>query len=136
MSKSYRLAVSMQAFGKARPRCHGKRPPYLPADYREKIKALQAAAREQGGESNTIPDGLLSVTILVTRAIPKGTSQKKRAEMMGAYCGAGSDVDNIAGAIMDALLPHSSGGDGRVASLSVSKVWGETDNIIVSLQSV
>lgn len=136
MSKSYRLAVSMQAFGKARPRCHGKRPPYLPADYKEKIKLLQAAAREQENENNAIPDGVLAVTILVTRAIPKSTSKKRQAEMMGTFCGIGPDVDNIAGAIMDALLPHSSGGDSRVASLSVSKVWGETDNIIVSLQSV
>lgn len=136
MNKNYRIAINMPAFGKARPRCHGKRPPYMPADYREKIRLLQAAANEQENENNSIPDGLLSVTILVTRAIPKSTSQKKRTEMMGTYCGAGSDVDNIAGAIMDALLPHSSGGDSRVASLSVSKVWGETDNIIVSLQSV
>lgn len=97
---------------------------------------LQSAAREQENGNNTIPDGLLAVTILVTRAIPKSTSKKRRDEMMGTHCGAGPDVDNVAGAIMDALLPHSSGGDSRVVSLSVSKIWGENDSMKIDFQQI
>ncbi len=126
----------MQAFGKARPRCRGKIQPYMPTEYKEKVMQLQAEAKNQENENNTVPAGAVAVTILITRAIPKSTSKKSAAAMNGAYCASGADVDNVAGAIMDALFPHTSGGDSRVVSLVVSKVWGVADNITVSIEAV
>lgn len=83
-----------------------------------------------------MPEGAIEVDIIAYRAIPKSWSKKKKELLNGSFCMAKPDSDNIAGAVMDALLPERTGGDSRVVKLSISKYWADKDEMVITIAPV
>lgn len=73
-------------------------------------------AREKAG---ILPSDPLGIRIVAYLPIPPSWPGKKRTAMAGAYHRQRPDADNIAKAVMDALLPE----DSVLAVLTVSKFW-------------
>jgi Holliday junction resolvase RusA-like endonuclease len=113
--------IPLAAFGKARPRVtiNGT---YMPKDYERQ----RANLKMMFGPVEV--EGLLRLSVSSFRRIPKRGKQKA-----GDFCTAGPDVDNIAGAVMDALFPDD---DSRIVSVFCEKLWGADDCMIVRLYGV
>lgn len=105
--------VYMRPFGKARPRVTDNGT-YMPASYTRKKKQLR-------GAFDDVPDGLVHLSVTAVRKMPKSWGTKKREKMRGTYAKPIPDVDNIAGAVMDALF----GDDSGVVSVFCEKIWGD-----------
>ncbi len=116
--------IPMEAFGKARPRVT-ENGTYMPRGYTLARKQLKAAF----GSVTVAPPWVLRVTAV--RQMPASWSKKKRAAMDGRWCLIRPDVDNILGAVMDALFPE----DAAVVGVSCEKQWGETHLLAIEVWS-
>lgn len=92
----------------------------MPAEYKEKVKAVQCQVNV-----NEVPSGPVIVYLTIGYPIPKNWSKAKKDLARGKFCNRKPDIDNIAGAILDALFPESSGGDSRVVGLHASRYWSD-----------
>lgn len=122
------ITVPMAAFGKARPRVvktrRGKSHTFMPDEYQAKRDELRWHCA-----GIDIPDGPVHLSITAVRQLPKSWSKKRRAEMLGTYSPTIPDVDNIAGAIMDALFKQ----DNQVVTLFCEKIWGEEHELRIEI---
>ena len=125
---SYKIALSMKPFGKARPRCHGKVQPYMPTEYKQKIKDVQCQVNE-----SEVPDGPVVVFIRIDYPMPKSWYVAKKDLARGKLCPRKPDIDNVAGAILDAIFPESSGGDSRVCGLIVYRYWSDEPKMSINI---
>lgn len=112
----------MEAFGKARPRVT-KNGTYMPSGYSQARKELQ----EKFGPVTVPPPWVVRVTAV--RRMPASWSKRKRLEMDGAWCLTKPDVDNVLGAVMDALF----GDDAAVVSAGGEKQWGQDHLLVVEI---
>lgn len=117
--------IEMRPFGKARPRVTS-RGTYMPKEYQASREALKKAF---GPVAVSAPFGMQIVAVM---KMPKKLSKAARAAMWGSPCSTKPDLDNIAGAVMDALLPD----DAAVVDLQCYKVWGDTDLLSIALWNV
>lgn len=125
---SYKIVLSMKPFGKARPRCRGKIPPYMPTEYKQKIKDVQSQVN-----LSEVPDGPVLVYLTIGYPMPKGWSKSKKDLARGKFCPRKPDIDNVAGAILDAIFPESSGGDSRVVGLIVYRYWSDEPKMSINI---
>ena len=113
--------ISMAAFGKARPRVT-ENGTYMPKAYQKQVDALRWAF-------GSVPSGLVHVSVTAVRQVPKSWSKAKQAAAHGSYAKPKPDVDNIVGAVMDALFED----DDRVVSVFCEKVWGEEHTLMIEV---
>ena len=114
----------IRPFGKSRPRVtqHGT---FMPPAYTSQKNALKMMF----GPVDKYENIVLSVTAF--RAMPKSWSQAKRRRMDGEYCTTKPDLDNIIGAVMDALLPDD---DSHVVKLdNCMKIWEIDDALEIRI---
>ena len=118
--------IEMDAFGKARPRLSRRRA-FMPKVYRERQKELRL-------QFGAVPEssGPLVLSVVVVRRMPVSWSKKKRAARDGMPTTTTPDIDNIAGAVMDALFAD----DSQVVELYCRKEWGGTALIKISIWEV
>lgn len=113
--------VLMPAFGKARPRVTTNGT-YMPAEYEAQRAQLRAAF-------GSVPDGLVHLSVSVVRQMPASWSRAERARQRGAYARPKPDIDNILGAVMDALFQD----DDRVVSVFGEKKWGDRHELLIEV---
>ena len=120
----------MPPFGKARPRVtrHGT---YMPREYEDKRDMLRILYREAGGADidDTVP---LHMNVVFYFRMPKSWSKKKKREMDLNYCQKTPDLDNLVGAVMDALIAK----DQNVVTILANKFWGEENRILIGIEVV
>lgn len=115
---------------KARPRVTKRGITYMPKDYVLYCKRLAEMFHAAGGETLT---GDENTPLLMVMEFGLKTPQvlnkvklkaSERAALVGtaANCSR-ADIDNLEGAVLDALLPKDVGGDGRVVMVVSRKVW-------------
>ncbi len=117
---NYKIVLPMKPFGKARPRCHGKVQPYMPTEYKQKIKDVQCQVN-----LSEVPDGPVLVYLNIGYPMPKGWSKAKKDLARGKFCPRSPDVDNVLGALMDAIFPKVAGGDSRVCGDNTRRYWSD-----------
>ena len=120
-------SIPMRPFGKARPRVtrngqHTFMPPQYEAD-KATLKMLFGDVPEHDR---------YSLDIVAIRAMPSSWSKARRAKMASTYCTTKPDIDNIAGAVMDALFSD----DSAIVGLSISKIWGYGDELKIEIGEV
>jgi Holliday junction resolvase RusA-like endonuclease len=121
-----RHLINMEPFGKERPRVT-QNGTYMRESYRRKKSLL----RERFGP--VVIEGMLKLSIVAFRPMPQGWSESKRRMMMGEPAKPAPDIDNIIGAVMDALFPQN---DDHVVSLEAHKVWGEGGAIQITIEKM
>jgi Holliday junction resolvase RusA-like endonuclease len=113
----------MAAFGKARPRVTRTGHTYMPDEYTRQRDDL----RRLFGAVDVAPPWRVRVT--VAREMPRSWSKKRRAASGGAWCSAKPDIDNIIGAVMDALFPD----DAAVVAIEAVKRWGDEHGMTIEV---
>lgn len=113
--------VWMPAFGKARPRVT-ENGTYMPAAYEQNRAALRAAFGDA-------PAGLVHLSVTVERQMPASWSQRKRDRTRGHYAAATPDIDNVIGAVMDALFAN----DSRVISVFGERRWADVHALAIEI---
>ena len=118
--------VDMEPFGKARPRMT-RNGVYMEAEYQLTKRQL----RRRFGPVRV--EGLLKLTIVAIRPMPHTWSREMRRLMLGEPAKPSPDLDNIIGAVMDALFPDN---DDHVVSLEAHKIWGETGQLQITIEKM
>lgn len=113
--------VFMPAFGKARPRVT-ENGTYMPAAYEQNRAALRAAFGDA-------PAGMVHLSVTVERKMPASWSQRKRDRTRGHYAAATPDIDNVIGAVMDALFAN----DSRVISVFGERRWADIHALVIEI---
>ena len=121
-----RKTLYLAPFGKARPRVT-ENGTYMPREYRKNKVKL----RQQFG--TVLVEGLLKLTVVATRQMPKNWSQQQRRLMDGEPAQPSPDLDNILGAVMDALFPKN---DNHIVSIEAHKVWGEVPQLEITIEKM
>lgn len=121
------VEIKMPPFGKARPRVTRKGT-YMPRKYQDKRDLLRGLYHIAGGAYMDAV-GPLALNVDFYFRMPKSWSIKKKSEMSGAWCRKVPDLDNLVGAVMDALLMN----DQNVVTLRANKYWGYEDNIRIGM---
>lgn len=124
---SYHKIVPLKPFGKARPRVT-KNGTFMPPEYTAQKKALRWHCHDMPDFSGMA----LVMSVVAHRPMPKSWSNKKRDQMRGQFTTAKPDIDNIVGAVMDALLVE----DSNVVIVEASKQWSDVAGIEIRIYSV
>ncbi len=127
MKLLYRNDVPMPPFGKERPRVTSNGT-YMSQTYRDRKQELSLWCYDMP----PISSDKLALDIVGIRPMPKSASKKKRAQLHGTYTTAKPDVDNLSGAVMDALFIE----DSNVVQITVKKIWGDEPHIIVEIYEI
>lgn len=112
--------------GKGRPR-FGNGHTYTPQSTRDYEERIAWTAKASGITPRTGP---VTVIIMAEFAYPKSWPKKKRP----IYHTSKPDVDNIGKIVCDALNGIAYEDDSQVSGLIVTKVYGETERLIIGLQ--
>lgn len=118
--------INLAPFAKERPRVT-QNGVYMEASYRRKREAL----RRRFGPVQV--GGYLKLTLVAVRPMPTSWGEEKRRLMLGEPAKPAPDLDNIIGAVMDALFPD---GDDHVVSLEAHKIWGERGQLHITLEKM
>ena len=117
----------MRPFGKARPRVTSNGT-FMPASYtkaKDNLKMMYGAVDEFE---------YIRLDVIAVRKIPKNGRSGGVKVAPGDYCTVKPDLDNIIGAVMDALFPES---DSQVVELGICrKIWGDDDAICIRVIEV
>ena len=126
-----------QVRGKSRPRATrraGKTAVYTPEiQHRKEACVMASAMREE------LPPpfhGPVALDIFISQAMPTSWSQKKQAEMTGAYVDKKPDSDNQIKTIMDALNGLLWADDRQVAKISYEKRYGITHHAVIRVTAL
>lgn len=126
-----------QVRGKSRPRAavRGRRATiYTPSTQHKAEAALKASAMR---ERLPAPfSGPVALDIFISQAMPTTWSQKKQAEMTGAYVDKKPDSDNQIKTIMDALNGLLWADDRQVAKISYEKRYGITHHAVIRVTAL
>lgn len=80
-------------------------------------------------------EGLIAVDIVAQFMPPKSISKAKRMELLATrYAGKKPDGDNISKIILDGLEGVAYNNDCYVVHLKVTKIYGETDQVTVTVE--
>lgn len=127
------ITLAMKPTSKPRPRATargGIARIYMPAPYKKWLAQFETAFYAEDVE---LPEGPLALHIIFNVGMAKSWSARKKREHRGQpHLNERLDIDNAAGAVMDAILPKSRGGDGRVYAVHALKYWADEDSIKVS----
>ncbi|EOW6163745.1 RusA family crossover junction endodeoxyribonuclease [Klebsiella pneumoniae] len=93
---------------------------------REVVMRYRAFCEEVRLKSVTMPEQGAHITFVLP--MPASWSQKKRKAMNGQAHQQKPDADNMIKALMDALFAD----DAHIWDFRVTKVWGETGQILIS----
>lgn len=118
-------SIPMRPFGKARPRVtRNGQHTFMPPQY----EAEKATLKMLFGD---VPDyENICLSVIATRAMPKSWSKSKKSEMVNEFCTTKPDMDNIIGAVMDALFTD----DSNIVMFGKSwKRWGYDDEIWIGI---
>lgn len=117
--------INMRPFGKARPRVT-RNGTFMPKDYTNKknsLKQLYGPVDEHE---------FIKLELVAVRRIPKNGRSNSVKVYSGGFCKVKPDLDNIEGAIMDALYPES---DSQVVIIDSQKIWGDDDWIEIRISA-
>lgn len=119
--------------GKGRPRVT-KYGTYTPEKTKEYEQLVRWSWKAQSGE--VIANRPIVARITAYMPIPKSTSKKKQAAMIGTPHTKKPDADNIAKAVLDALNGYAYTDDSSVCVLLVKKVYGVHPCVSVEIEEV
>lgn len=122
---TFSKTVDIAPFGKARPRVT-RNGTFMPPKYTANKNSLRW---QFGAMPVEFADSLVSLQLVAYRPMPKSWSKKKRQSMAGTYAAPKPDIDNILGAVMDALFDE----DSNVVETAARKVWGEVGQLEISI---
>lgn len=113
---------------KARPRVTRRGITYMPPDYVQFCRRLGEMFEAAGGEVFLgAPEQAVVMVMEFGMPVPKAMSRVKRRDIVGTpHALKRGDTDNLAGAVMDSILPKEDGGDHRVSHVFAWKVWAES----------
>lgn len=123
----YNRRVDMAPFAKARPRVT-KNGTYMPKNYTEKRRLLAALCHDMPNVSGK----KIALHLVGHRPVPKSASKKRQLELPGTFTTAKPDIDNFAGAVMDALFVE----DANVVDLRVQKRWCTRAGISIRIYEI
>ena len=123
MSSYVGFSVPGEARGKARPRVtRGGAHTYTP-DPGGFVERVTAHAVEAGLQARADYEGGVEVSVLIGRAMPKGWSKKRKAEMEGEPSLVKPDANNVLGAVLDALNRVAFRDDAQVYWVRAQRAW-------------
>lgn len=126
-----------QVRGKSRPRAAvrgGHATIYTPSTQHKAEAAIKASAMR---ERLPAPfSGPVALDVFISHAMPTSWSQKKRAEMTGAYVDKKPDSDNQMKTIMDALNGLLWDDDRQVAKIAYEKRYGPAHYAIIRVTAL
>lgn len=119
--------------GKQRPRFSRRSgATYTPTETTEYEELVGRCYQAAGGQ---MMEGLIAVDIVAQFAPPKSLSKAKKLELLATkYVGKKPDGDNIAKIILDGLQGVAMADDALVAHLTVTKIYGDTDQVTVTIE--
>ena len=120
----YIKSVPIRAFGKARPRVT-RNGTHMPTKYIAQRDELRWHCADMPDMANK----RLILYVRVYRAMPQSWSEKKRDAERWTYNTTMPDIDNIVGAVMDALFDN----DSAVVMIFGWKRWGDKDAIGIEI---
>lgn len=123
--------------GKERAR-HGKNGVYTPSSTKQYENMILTKYKLAGGTLHNLPQAL-KITIECYYTMPKNTSQKNKARALQndiKHVKHKTDVDNVAKAVLDGLNKVAYYDDCQVCELVVSKRYGITEKIVVTVELV
>lgn len=128
--------VAGEPRGKARPRA-GKYRMYNPVSNAEYEAKVRAAYLAKAGLLDPV-DGPVRMLIRMFHSVPKSTSKRKKADMLGGKIRPliKSDVDNCAKIIMDALNKVAYLDDKQVVDLRIVKHYSENPRVYVLVEEL
>ena len=136
-----KFTVPGNPFGKQRPRVvnRGKfSSAYTPKETVQYENLVKMCYREVAGDKMFSDDAMLDVRILAYYDIPKSTSKKKRAMMIGKEIRPTKkpDGDNIAKAICDSLNLVAYHDDSSVVDMQVRKFYSEHPSVEFIIRTI
>lgn len=126
----YSFTIKIDPVPASRPRVARYGTYYLPkyTQYRKDLaKQLSCLKKVEG-----IYNQLLMFNIRFVMPLPKSATKKTKAELVGQFCGANIDLDNLEKALYDAMNGVIFADDKQVVQHTVEKIWGLEGKIIVS----
>ena len=119
--------------GKQRPRFSRRSgATYTPTETTEYEELVGRCYRAAGGQ---MMEGLIAVDIVAQFMPPKSLSKAKKLELLETkYAGKKPDGDNISKIILDGLEGVAFSNDCYVVHLTVTKIYGETDEVTVTVE--
>jgi Holliday junction resolvase RusA-like endonuclease len=129
------LTFDIKPKPKARPRVTRRGITYMPQDYVQYCRRLSEMFIAAGGETLLgTDDQPLAMAMEFHMPMPKQKSVAwKKAHDGKPHALQRGDTDNLAGAVMDSLLPKELGGDHRVSHVFAWKVWARTAGVVIWL---
>lgn len=118
-------AVDLKPYGKARPRVT-RWGTFMPKQYEASREALMLM---YGGRIHT--DEPLHLSVVAVRRMPKNWSKKRKEAADGSLCLVKPDLDNIVGAVMDAIF----GEDNNIVSIDAKKIWGLEHQLQIKVEA-
>lgn len=124
------IKIPIKAIGKGRPRFARTGHAYTPEKTREYERMLRFAYE---GECYS---GKIEVEIRAYYEPPKSLSKRKRNALIGCPYDKKPDIDNMAKAVLDALNGIAYTDDKNIVRLDVSKMYGDSDMLYVTITEV
>ena len=133
----FTFTVDGDPFGKERPRA-SRRGRFVTVYTPRKTVEYEKKVRRSFLDTYKHPEkieGAVEADITAYHRIPKATSKKNVARMLNGEipCTVKPDADNIAKCILDPLNGVAFSDDNHITKLSVTKMYGETPRVEVSL---
>ena len=135
----YRFEILERAIGKERPRVNRRTGAvYTPTKTSSFEKKVQWAFKAKYNIAEKPSEKEFKVKIIAYFKPAKDLSKKKKQELIDGEFGFlyRPDSDNIAKAILDSLNGLAYKDDSQVASLSICKLYGAENKIIVELEEI
>lgn len=106
---------------------------YTPEKTRDYERLVRACYQSQVGRFSFPPGVPLTVLIEAEFPIPKSTSKKKAAALMGRWHTKKPDADNVAKAVLDALNGIAYPDDAAISKLTVEKSYSDQPGVMVRI---
>lgn len=119
--------------GKARPRVTKSGHTYTPEKTKDYERLVRACYQSQVKRFSFPPGVPLTVKLQAEFPIPKSTSKKKAAALVGKWHTKKPDADNVAKAVLDALNGLAYPDDSAVSKLTVEKTYSTSPCVLVQI---
>lgn len=131
--KTIRFCVHGTPVGKGRPRFTKSGRTYTPEKTENYERLVRACYQSQVRRFSFPPGVPITAKLQAEFPIPKSTSKKRAAAMLGRWHTKRPDADNVAKAILDALNGYAYPDDSAISKLSVEKTYSNQPCVMVEL---
>lgn len=132
----YEFEVPGEITGKARPRLNTRSGKVYTPTKTKNYEYLTRFYFTQKYQDYTPVEGRVKISIIAYFDIPKSTSKKKEAEMLGNRISPTKkpDIDNITKVVLDALNKFAYKDDTQITEITVVKKYASTQKVKIKIE--